>query len=138
MLHERGHLFDYLVSNTFLPPLPALNPAGRLPDDSQRGKDLESEEGGPIKESLVGMAQTKRAAKRKGGGVGDTDLVDDVERVEEELEVEEEDGIKLEAFNLKEERQRGYFDEAGNYVENEKDEEEDATDAWLASDEGKN
>lgn len=112
----------------------------RANDDSQRGKtleDLEHEEGGPIKESLVGMAQTKRAAKRKGGpssAIADTDLVDDVQRVEEELEVEEEDGIKLEAFNLKEERQKGYFDDAGNYVENEEDEETDATDAWLASD----
>lgn len=31
----------------------------------------------------------------------DTDLVADVEAVEEELEQEEEDGMKLEAFNLK-------------------------------------
>jgi CD2 antigen cytoplasmic tail-binding protein 2 len=119
------------------------NFAERSTDDTQRGKsleELEHEEGGPIKESLVGMAQTKRAAKRKGGplsAVADTDLVDDVQRIEEELEVEEEDGIKLEAFNLIEERQKGYFDDAGNYVENEKDEEGDATDAWLASDEAK-
>ncbi len=48
------------------------------------------------------MAQTRRAAKRKaGGGVDDTDIVEDVEGIEEELEQEEEDGIKLEAFNLK-------------------------------------
>ena len=102
-------------------------------------EELEHEEGGPIKESLVGMAQTKRAAKRKGGpsSVADTDLVDDVQRIEEELEIEEEDGIKLEAFNLKEERQKGYFDDAGTYVENEKEEDEDATDAWLASEEAK-
>ena len=53
-----------------------------------------------MKESLVGMAQTRRAAKRKGA-VDDTDIVEDVEGIEEELEVEEEDGIKLEAFNLK-------------------------------------
>ena len=108
--------------------------------DSRQSKSLEemeSEEGGPIKESLVGMAQTKRAAKRKGGGLADVDLVEDVERVEEELEVEEDDGIQLEAFNLKEERRKGYFDEAGNYVENEKEEDEETTDAWLASDEGK-
>jgi len=86
------------------------------------------------------MAQAKRAAKRKGGpssGVPDTDLIDDVQRVEEDLEVEEEDGIKLEAFNLKEERQKGYFDDAGNYVENEQNEETDATDAWLTSEEAK-
>ena len=100
---------------------------------------MESEEGGPIRESQVNMAQTKRAAKRKAGDIGDTDLVDDVRHVEEELEVEEEDGIRLEAFNLKDERQKGRFDESGNYVENEKegDEDNDATDAWLASDEGK-
>lgn len=48
------------------------------------------------------MAQTKRAAKRKAGrGVDDTDIVEDVEGIEEDLEQEEEDGIKLEAFNLK-------------------------------------
>lgn len=48
------------------------------------------------------MAQTRRAAKRKtGGGPDDTDIVEDVEGIEEELEQEEEDGIKLEAFNLK-------------------------------------
>ena len=37
-----------------------------------------------------------------------------------------------------EERERGYFDEAGNYVEREdKDAAEEAKDAWLQSDEGK-
>lgn len=36
-----------------------------------------------------------------------------------------------------EERERGYFDDAGNYVEKaDKDAEEDAKDAWLQSDEG--
>ncbi|KAL4422393.1 hypothetical protein ABPG75_008590 [Micractinium tetrahymenae] len=108
----------------------------------KKGKTLEqieAEEGGPVKESMVGMAQTRRAAKRKaGGGVDDTDIVEDVEGIEEELEQEEEDGIKLEAFNLKEEREKGYFDEAGNYVEKaDKDAEEDAADAWLQSDEAK-
>ncbi|KAI3429814.1 hypothetical protein D9Q98_010127 [Chlorella vulgaris] len=105
---------------------------------SRKGKTLEqieSEEGGPVKESMVGMAQSKRAAKRKGGAkVEDTDLVQDVEGIEEDLEQEEEDGIKLEAFNLKEEREKGYFDDSGNYVEREdKDAEEDARDAWLQS-----
>lgn len=82
------------------------------------------------------MAQSRRAARRRAGDVGDTDLVDDVEHVEEDLAVDEEYGVKLEAFNLKEERQQGYFDEAGTYVEN-KNEDEDATDAWLTSDEAK-
>lgn len=108
----------------------------------KKGKTLEqieAEEGGPVKESMVGMAQTRRAAKRKtGGGPDDTDIVEDVEGIEEELEQEEEDGIKLEAFNLKEERARGYFDDSGNYVEKlDKDAEEDAADAWLQSDEAK-
>lgn len=36
-----------------------------------------------------------------------------------------------------EEREKGYFDDAGNYVEREdKDEAELAQDAWLQSDEG--
>lgn len=35
-----------------------------------------------------------------------------------------------------EERARGFFDEAGNYVEREDKEEADAQDAWLQSDEG--
>lgn len=46
------------------------------------------------------MAHTKRAAKRKGA-VADTDLVDNVEAVEEELAEEEDEGVQLEAFNLK-------------------------------------
>ena len=98
------------------------------------------DEAGPSKESLGGIAQNKRTAKRKArrdADADDTDLVDDVRHIEEDLELEEEDGIKLEAFNLKEERQRGHFDEAGNYVENERDEDDDGTDAWLASDEAK-
>ena len=82
------------------PPPP---PADKHNKASRKGKTLEqieSEEGGPVKESLVGMAQTRRAAKRKGA-VADTDLVEDVEGIEEDLEQEEEDGMKLEAFNLK-------------------------------------
>ena len=39
--------------------------------------------------------------------------------------------------SLQEEREKGYFDDSGNYVEKEdKDAEEDAKDAWLQSDEG--
>ena len=48
----------------------------------------------------VGMAHTLRVAKRKGAAA-DTDLVADVEAVEEDLAAEEEDGVPLEAFNLK-------------------------------------
>jgi CD2 antigen cytoplasmic tail-binding protein 2 len=93
-----------LALTTLSPPcLTAVSDKARKA--SRKGKTLEqieSEEGGPVKESMVGMAQSKRAAKRKGGAkVEDTDLVQDVEGIEEDLEQEEEDGIKLEAFNLK-------------------------------------
>jgi hypothetical protein len=56
-----------------------------------------------VKESLVGMAQTKRAQQRKGkvAAVDDTDLVEDVEGFEEELEGDDEEGVQLEAFNMK-------------------------------------
>ncbi|KAK9818356.1 hypothetical protein WJX72_011218 [[Myrmecia] bisecta] len=95
--------------------------------------EVEDEEGGVVKESLVSMAQTKRATKRKSQKpIEDTELVGDVEEVEEVLEVEEEDGQKFEPFNLAQERQEGYFDESGHYVEN-KEEDETEKDAWLTS-----
>lgn len=74
---------------------------------------------------------------RDGHAVADTDFVEDVRDVEEELEGDEEDDneVPLEPFNLKQERQEGYFDEGGHYVENKKDNDEDK-DAWLNSDEG--
>lgn len=66
----------------------------------------EGEDAGPIKESMVGVAQKKRAAQRKGRGVGDTGLVSDITQAEEMVEEpskedEKEHGIELEAFNLK-------------------------------------
>eukprot|EP00887_Chlorella_sp_A99_P003863 scaffold11.g3863.t1 len=96
----------------------------------------------PRRRRTPGRLPTARAGRRRA--------VEDVEAVEEELgeeeEGEEEGGVKLEAFNLKaridkinanlllfEERERGYFDEAGNYVEREDKEEAEATDAWLQS-----
>lgn len=110
--------------------------------------EVENEEGGPVKESMVAMAHSKRAAKRKQDNqVGDADLVDDIEQAEEDLDPEAQveaaqpgvDGDQggthgYTAFNLREERQRGYFDEEGNYVETGDKEEEEAHDAWLDSD----
>lgn len=109
----------------------------------EKGKtlhEIEEEEGGTIKEALVGMAQTKRALSRKTKDAGqddeETDIVPatEVERYEEQLTIEEEEGIKFEPFNLKEEREVGHFDDDGNYVIR-KDAE--ATDAWLESEEAK-
>lgn len=72
-------------------------------------------------------------------GRADTELVGDdaLEEVEEALEMDEDDGIKLEPFNLAQERQEGFFDEGGHYVERrDKDEEEAEKDAWFASTRG--
>uniref|UniRef100_A0A1D1ZPP3 OCRE domain-containing protein n=1 Tax=Auxenochlorella protothecoides TaxID=3075 RepID=A0A1D1ZPP3_AUXPR len=109
--------------------------------NEKKGKtleEMEKEEGGPVQESLVPMAQTQRAAKRKGAKDADTSIleVSELQRAEEELEAQEDDGVKLEAFNLKEERARGHFDEAGNYVQDAKgSDEEEEEDAWLKSEE---
>ena len=105
--------------------------------------EMEEQEGGPVKESLVGMAQVRRAQTRKAtdkevaraAELGGTEVPEDVEAFEEEAEerAEEEAEEPMEPFNLKEEREQGHFDEAGNYVIN-KDE---ANDAWLDTDGGK-
>ena len=74
-------------------------------------------------------------------GRADTELVgeDALEEVEEALEMDEDDGIKLEPFNLAQERQEGFFDDDGHYVErHDKDEEEAEKDAWFASIRGVN
>ena len=57
---------------------------------------------------------------------------------EEALEHDEDDGNKLEPFNLEQERQEGHFDESGNYVENREEDDPTLQDAWLTSDDGKN
>ncbi|GAX85211.1 hypothetical protein CEUSTIGMA_g12631.t1 [Chlamydomonas eustigma] len=98
-------------------------------------QEIEDLEGGVIKESLVNVAQAKRAAKRKQEDIrasDDTDMPADVDRFEEKkLEVEEEGGIKFMAFNLNEEREIGHFDEEGNFVEDKVSRED--KDAWLDS-----
>lgn len=58
-----------------------------------------------------------------------------VEEAEELLDRDEDDGVKLEPFNLAQERAEGFFDESGHYVENKKDDAEE-TDAWLGSEDG--
>lgn len=52
--------------------------------------EIEQEEGGPVKESLIGMAQVKRAENRKKDGtqgMEDTDIPTDVNKFEEDAEV---------------------------------------------------
>eukprot|EP00891_Asterochloris_glomerata_P005942 jgi/Astpho2/5942/fgenesh1_pg.00080_%23_134_t len=97
--------------------------------------ETEEAEGGTVLESRVAMAQAKRNQKRKNKKAGEsTEWVAD-EEAEELAGQDEDEGIKLTAFNMAEERADGYFDEGGHYVENKKDDEEEK-DAWLASGEG--
>ena len=64
--------------------------------------------------------------------------VDDMVIAEEALEQEDDEGTKLEPFNLEQERQEGRFDESGNYVENKEEDDPTMQDAWLTSDDGNN
>ncbi|KAK9806523.1 hypothetical protein WJX73_006788 [Symbiochloris irregularis] len=108
---------------------------GGQPKAKRKGvtdEQLEEAEGGTVRENLVGKASKKRARTRKGTAA-DTDLVENVEEAEEQLQEESED-VALEPFNLVQERQEGHFDEGGNYVEGKADEEDN--DAWLTSDAG--
>lgn len=83
------------------------------------------------------FAAKERARRRTQSGAfaddGDVDLAH-ISKVEVRYQVNEafvEDGIQMEPFNLEREREEGYFDEAGNFVEYVPDKEE--KDAWLDS-----
>ncbi|GJP73204.1 hypothetical protein CLOP_g3943, partial [Closterium sp. NIES-67] len=81
------------------------------------------------------VAAQARAQQRKRGKNkwGDTAFggVEDVVGAEEDFQGEEEEKEAIEPFNLQQEREEGYFDAEGNYVEYREDTE--ATDAWLAT-----
>ena len=62
--------------------------------------------------------------------------VNDLLDVEEALEQEEDEGVKLEPFNLAQEREEGHFDEGGSYVENKEEDDPTMRDAWLTSEDG--
>lgn len=63
-------------------------------------------------------------------------LLDDNDREEEEDELQRftEDGVPIEPFNMRAERNSGYFDADGNYIEFR---EQEDTDAWLETLPGK-
>eukprot|EP01024_Parvocaulis_polyphysoides_P068781 TRINITY_DN8395_c1_g1_i1.p1 TRINITY_DN8395_c1_g1~~TRINITY_DN8395_c1_g1_i1.p1 ORF type:complete len:232 (-),score=57.33 TRINITY_DN8395_c1_g1_i1:361-1056(-) len=84
------------------------------------------------------IALQKQQQKRQKLVEGQEEDQEGDDGYEEEGQVyEDEVGVRVEPFNLKEERTRGYFDAAGNYVENkggkDNDEDEGVTDAWLDS-----
>eukprot|EP00252_Welwitschia_mirabilis_P016650 TRINITY_DN3683_c0_g1_i2.p1 TRINITY_DN3683_c0_g1~~TRINITY_DN3683_c0_g1_i2.p1 ORF type:complete len:351 (+),score=96.79 TRINITY_DN3683_c0_g1_i2:244-1296(+) len=98
----------------------------------------------PVKGTDPRLAAQQRATKRKYMpeellNSKDTFILDDAgdgdigaaEEAYENEELLEDDGIKLEPFNLNKEREEGYFDSAGNYVEYKNDNE--IKDAWLES-----
>eukprot|EP00232_Nephroselmis_pyriformis_P009422 CAMPEP_0182879302 /NCGR_PEP_ID=MMETSP0034_2-20130328/15888_1 /TAXON_ID=156128 /ORGANISM="Nephroselmis pyriformis, Strain CCMP717" /LENGTH=199 /DNA_ID=CAMNT_0025012233 /DNA_START=112 /DNA_END=707 /DNA_ORIENTATION=- len=107
-----------------------------LPGDDEEMDD----DKGPVREDLVGVAAKRRAMQRKEMEAGmrnvdDTDEVEGVEGAEERYITggpeSGEAGELFEPFNLDEERQRGYFDAEGNYVEKDDEDEEHTADAWL-------
>ncbi|KDD72704.1 hypothetical protein H632_c2998p0, partial [Helicosporidium sp. ATCC 50920] len=123
---------------------------GQLDDQRRtehKGKtfgEIEEEENGPIHEAAVPMAAAKRAAKRKAGNLDDTSTevvaVEDLHKAEEELQVEQEEGVAFEPFNMKEERKLGQIDAQGNFIAREKarkgeddEDDEEEEDAWLKS-----
>lgn len=104
-------------------------------DDAENGSAE-----GPLKATDPRLAATRRAARRRDRAeellnARDTSVLDDIGEAEEEYEEDEEnledDGIKIEPFNLKQEREEGYFDSEGNYVEYGNG--NDIKDAWLDS-----
>lgn len=108
---------------------------GNESDDAENGRAE-----GPVKPTDPRLAATRRAARRRDRAeeflnARDTSVLDDIGEAEEEYEEDEEnledDGIKIEPFNLKQEREEGYFDSEGNYVEYGNGNE--IKDAWLDS-----
>ncbi|GBF95150.1 hypothetical protein Rsub_07734 [Raphidocelis subcapitata] len=75
-----------------LPPQGVPAPAAKRPHKGKTLGEIEEEEGGPVRESLVGMAHTKRAQRRRAGAVADeTELPDDIAAAEEFASGEEEE-----------------------------------------------
>ncbi|XP_042399329.1 CD2 antigen cytoplasmic tail-binding protein 2 homolog isoform X2 [Zingiber officinale] len=79
---------------------------------------------------------SKKRAKLRNKMREDAVLGDQVDGFSGEVQYEdntnfEDDGIQIEPFNLKEEREEGYFDDNGNFVEYAKQNE--IKDAWLDS-----
>jgi len=93
------------------------------------------EDGGPILSTDPRVAAKERTMKRTVGDQqilksDDISLIPDVGAAEEEGDGNfTEDGIVIEPFNLKQEREEGYFDGEGNYVEYRLN--DDDKDAWF-------
>eukprot|EP00246_Nothoceros_aenigmaticus_P015356 TRINITY_DN6326_c0_g1_i1.p1 TRINITY_DN6326_c0_g1~~TRINITY_DN6326_c0_g1_i1.p1 ORF type:complete len:373 (-),score=84.60 TRINITY_DN6326_c0_g1_i1:1095-2213(-) len=109
--------------------------AGKPPE--KRVLEVEGEEDGPILHTNPRAAAKERAMRRTLMAEelrnGEEDA-DDLAAAEEDYQggqILEDDGIAIEPFNLKQEREEGFFDAEGNYVEYRNHNE--LKDAWLDS-----
>eukprot|EP00898_Chlorokybus_atmophyticus_P003338 jgi/Chlat1/4004/Chrsp26S04078 len=87
---------------------------------------------GPVKGVDPQLAAKRRALARKHrDALDDTSIPDDISRAEEDdpEEAVNDAGVPMDPFHLKNEREEGYFDAHGNYVEYRL--EKDIHDAWL-------
>lgn len=105
-------------------------------EDHAEDEEGEEEEGGPSG-SLCNMDPSYAAkcrAYHRMQAMEDTSLPDDVRDAEEDCDVTEQMswdmGFPIEPFNLRRERELGYFDADGNYIEYRLDKLEKG-DAWL-------
>ncbi|EFJ49774.1 hypothetical protein VOLCADRAFT_89573 [Volvox carteri f. nagariensis] len=102
-------------------------------------KEMPSEPEGPIRSLDPALAATRRARFRAEASrmqlLEDTSMPDDLAAAEEDYDEPEElyneEGIPMEPFHLRAEREAGYFDAEGNYLEYRLEAED--TDAWLES-----
>lgn len=109
-------------------------PKGKKAKETSTGMELEEEEGGGLKLTAdPRIAVKERAVKRRDPVLAndDTGMLDDVVDAEEDFQAQDPDEVNvMEPFNLKKEREEGFFDPEGNYVEYV---EKDFQDPWLES-----
>eukprot|EP00892_Ulva_mutabilis_P002562 jgi/Ulvmu1/12306/UM088_0026.1 len=96
----------------------------------------DKEEGGPVKEHLLGQAWQKRQQTRDGKSIiaGDIEFNDGSE-LEPEVDAEYDrlDGEEVSAFNMKDEEAEGFNAATGEILPRKTDDEELAQDPWLLS-----
>eukprot|EP00879_Flechtneria_rotunda_P017982 GHRR01018846.1.p1 GENE.GHRR01018846.1~~GHRR01018846.1.p1 ORF type:complete len:465 (+),score=234.70 GHRR01018846.1:373-1767(+) len=132
---------------------PKPNAASGARSKGQTLRQIEESEGGPVKESYVGIAAVQRALRRKRQAADDDETsLADLEVAEEDEEqqqqhykgkikgisaavaaaMEGDGGYQMTGFNMRQERDEGTIDEEGNFIPA-KDDEETGADAWLNS-----
>ncbi|KAI5661401.1 hypothetical protein M9H77_20724 [Catharanthus roseus] len=126
-------------SNKLPPPKRVRFPKGKKVKTGDHVVDERYNNDVPIKLTDPRIAAKERAKRRSeiADEMFDQDnrgMIHDISRAEVQYESNEtftDDGIQIEPFNLSKEREEGYFDAAGNYVEYVN--ENEIKDAWLDS-----